>query len=40
MTSSMPRRRSTTDGDVKNGAMTPSACVRPSDRLRAVWLGR
>ena len=39
-TSSMPRRRSTTDGLVKNGAITPSVWVRPSDRLRAVALGR
>jgi hypothetical protein len=36
----MPRRRSTTEGLVKKGAMTPRVWVRPSDRLRAVGLGR
>jgi hypothetical protein len=40
MTSSIPRRRSMTEGLVKNGATTPRVCVRPSDRLRAVELGR
>ena len=40
MRSTTPRRRSTTDGEVKNGATTPTACDRPSDRLRAGELGR
>ena len=35
----MPRSRSITDGWVKNGAITPTACVRPVDSARAVALG-
>ena len=35
----MPRRRSITDGCVKNGAITPTACVRPVESARATALG-
>ena len=38
--STMPRTRSTADGLVKNGTMTPTTIVRPRDRLRAIALGR
>ena len=34
-----PRRRSITEGWVKNGATTPIACVRPVERARAAGLG-
>ena len=38
-TGATPRRRSITEGRVKNGAITPIVRVRPVDSARAVALG-
>ena len=38
--STTPRRRSITEGAVKNGTTTPTAIARPIERLRAVALRR